>query len=68
MVTLGGDCHKRTHTLVAVDDNGQQVGAKTVSAVPAGHLEALDWALVGALNGRSAAFLVSSPVRPDSRP
>ncbi len=44
MVTLGGDCHKRTHTLVAVDDNGQQVGAKTVSAVPAGHLEALDWA------------------------
>ncbi len=44
MVTVGGDCHKRTHTLVAVDDNGQQVGAKTVSAVPAGHLKALDWA------------------------
>jgi len=44
MVTVGGDCHKRTHTLVAVDDNGQQVGAKTVSAVPARHLEALDWA------------------------
>ena len=44
MVTLGGDCHKQTHTLVAVDDKGQQVGAKTVSAVPAGHLEALDWA------------------------
>lgn len=44
MVTLGGDCHKRTHTLVAVDDNGQQLGVKTVSAVQAGHLEALDWA------------------------
>ena len=44
MVTLGGDCHKRTHTLVAVDDNGQQLGAKMVSAVSAGHLEALDWA------------------------
>jgi transposase len=44
MVTLGGDCHKRTHTLVAVDDNGQQLGAKTVSAVQAGHMEALDWA------------------------
>src|SRR6266550_8767460 len=44
MVTLGGDCHKRTHTLVAVDDNGQQLGAKTFSAVPAGHIEALGWA------------------------
>jgi transposase len=44
MVTLGGDCHKRTHTLVAVDDNGQQLGVKTVPAVQAGHLEALDWA------------------------
>ena len=44
MVTLGGDCHKRTHTLVAVDDNGQQLGAKMVSAVSTGHLEALDWA------------------------
>jgi len=44
MVTLGGDCHKRTHTLVAVDDNGQQLGVKTVVAVLAGHLEALDWA------------------------
>jgi len=44
MVTLGGDCHKRTHTLVAVDDNGQQLGAKVVPAVSAGHLEALDWA------------------------
>lgn len=44
MVTLGGDCHKRTHTLVAVDDNGQQLGVKTVFAVQAGHLEALGWA------------------------
>ena len=33
MVTLGGDCHKRTHTLVAVDDNGQQLGAKVVRAL-----------------------------------
>src|SRR2546430_14053767 len=44
MVTLCGDSHKRTHTLVAVDDNGQQLGAKMVSAVSAGHLEALGWA------------------------
>jgi transposase len=44
MVTLGGDCHKRTHTLVAVDDNGRDLGSKTVAAVAAGHLEALRWA------------------------
>ncbi|HEY4888992.1 MAG TPA: IS110 family transposase [Candidatus Dormibacteraeota bacterium] len=44
MVTFGGDCHKRTHTLVAVDDNGHELGVKTVSAVAAGHLEALNWA------------------------
>ena len=44
MVTLGGDCHKQTHTLVAVDENGQQLGVKTVAAVQDGHLEALDWA------------------------
>jgi transposase len=44
MVTFGGDCHKRTHTLVAVDDNGRELGTKTVAAVTAGHLEALRWA------------------------
>jgi transposase len=44
MVTLGGDCHKRTHTLVAVDENGQQLASKTVVAVEAGHLDALAWA------------------------
>ena len=44
MVTLGGDCHKRTHTLVAVDENGRELGTKTVTAVEAGHLEALRWA------------------------
>jgi transposase len=44
MVTLGGDCHKRTHTLVAVDENGQQLGSKTIVAIEAGHLDALAWA------------------------
>lgn len=44
MVTLGGDSHKRTHTLVAVDDNGRQLGQKTLLATRAGHLEALQWA------------------------
>jgi transposase len=44
MVTLGGDSHKRTHTLVAVDNNGRQLGQKTLLATRAGHLEALQWA------------------------
>lgn len=44
MVTLGGDSHKRTHTVVAVDENGRQVGERTVAATASGHLEALGWA------------------------
>lgn len=44
MVTLGADCHKRTHTLVAVDENGRELGTKTVAAIEAGHLEGLRWA------------------------
>ena len=44
MVTFGGDSHKRTHTLVAVDENGRQVGDRTVAATPTGHMEALGWA------------------------
>lgn len=44
MVTFGGDSHKRSHTLVAVDENGRQLGERTVTATRSGHLEALDWA------------------------
>jgi len=44
MVTFGGDTHKRTHTVVAVDGNGRQLGERTVAATPSGHLEALGWA------------------------
>ena len=44
MVTFGGDSHKRTHTLVAVDENGRQVGERTVAATPIGDLEVLGWA------------------------
>src|SRR2546421_7984966 len=44
MVTLGSDSHKRTHTVVAVDGNGRQLGSRTVMATSAGHLEALHWA------------------------
>jgi len=44
MVTVGSDSHKRTHTVVAVDGNGRELGSRTVTATSAGHLEALRWA------------------------
>lgn len=44
MVTLGADCHKQSHTVVATDGNGRQLGTRTVRATPAGHLDALQWA------------------------
>ena len=44
MVTIGADLHKRTHTLVAVDEHGRRLGERTVAATPAGHLELLAWA------------------------
>jgi transposase len=44
MVVLGADSHKQTHTVVAVDGNGCQLGSRTVKAIPAGHLELVRWA------------------------
>jgi transposase len=45
MVTLGIDAHKRTHTVVAVDDVGKQLGSKTTTATTSeDHLELLRWA------------------------
>src|SRR3954453_13632492 len=44
MVIIGGDSHKRTHTFVAVDQVGRQLGEKTVPATTDGHLAALAWA------------------------
>jgi transposase len=44
MVTLGSDSHKRSHTLVAVDENGRQLEERMVPATPAGHIGALAWA------------------------
>ena len=39
MVTIGADLHKRSHTLVAVDETGRKLAEKTVSATSSGHLE-----------------------------
>lgn len=45
MVTLGIDAHKRSHTVVAVDDVGRQLGQKTtVSTTTEAHLELVRWA------------------------
>jgi len=44
MVVIGVDAHKRTHTLVAVDEAGRKLAEKTVAATPGGHLEAVEWA------------------------
>src|SRR5689334_21374374 len=44
MVVVGVDAHKRTHTLVAVDQVGRKLGERTVSATRDGHLDAMAWA------------------------
>jgi len=44
MVTLGTDAHKWSHTVVAADEQGRQVGQVRVTATPEGHLRALRWA------------------------
>lgn len=44
MVVVGADVHKRTHTFVAVDEVGRELGHKTVEADTAGHRRAVAWA------------------------
>ena len=44
MVVVGADVHKRTHTFVAVDPVGRQVGQLRVEATGMGHAKALAWA------------------------
>jgi transposase len=44
MVVLGIDAHKRTHTVVAVDQRGRKLGERTVGTTTADHLDLLVWA------------------------
>lgn len=45
MVILGIDAHKRTHTVVAIDGTGRQLGVKTtVATTTEAHLELVRWA------------------------
>lgn len=50
MVMIGADSHKRTHTVVALDDLGRRIGTKTVRANSEGHLALVEWA--GQFHGR----------------
>jgi transposase len=43
MMTIGVDSHKRTHTLVAIDDVGKKLAERTLAATSEGHLDALAW-------------------------
>jgi transposase len=45
MVVLGIDAHKRTHTVVAVDAAGRQIGVRTTTSTStAAHLDLVVWA------------------------
>ena len=44
MVVLGTDAHKRSHTVVAADEAGVELGSITVAATPEGHLKLVKWA------------------------
>lgn len=44
MVVLGVDAHKRSHTVVAVDDLGRKLSERTVGTNTADHLDLLTWA------------------------
>lgn len=44
MVVVGADVHKRSHTFVAVDERGRQLGQLTVRADSKGHDKAVRWA------------------------
>jgi hypothetical protein len=44
MVVVGVDAHKRTHTLVAVDQVGRKLAERTVATTSDGHLQAVTWA------------------------
>jgi transposase len=43
MVVIGVDAHKRTHTVVAVDEAGRKLAERTAPSTEAGHLELLSW-------------------------
>jgi transposase len=47
VIVIGADSHKRTHTVVAVDEVGRRLGERTVKATSDGHLELVRWSAQG---------------------
>jgi transposase len=43
VIVIGADSHKRSHTVVAVDQVGRRLGERTVATSSDGHLELLRW-------------------------
>jgi transposase len=43
MIVIGVDSHKRTHTVVAVDEAGRKLSERTAAATEDGHLELIGW-------------------------
>jgi transposase len=43
MIMIGADSHKRSHTVVALNEVGRRLGQKTVSTDIDGHLALLQW-------------------------
>jgi transposase len=44
MVVLGADLHKRSHTVVVIDETGHKLAEKTIAATAEGHVELRRWA------------------------
>ncbi len=44
MVVLGVDAHKRTHTIVVIDERGRRIADRTINATTADHLALMTWA------------------------
>jgi transposase len=44
MVILGVDAHKRTHTIVVIDERGRRVAHRTINATTVDHLALVTWA------------------------
>jgi hypothetical protein len=57
---IGVDAHKRAHTLVATDELGRELAAKTLAATGDGHLAAIAWAKQWPRR-RSAAASAAAP-------
>jgi transposase len=44
MVIIGIDAHKRSHTLVACDEQGRKCAERTIGSSSGDHLAVVDWA------------------------